>query len=150
MAEYTIKSRLRDVLAVALFFPALPFLRFVGPRRTYLHAVRGLLDRAGVTVMANHYYEPSYTAVDIFRDPDEPRKLAGIDWNLKGQLALLETFTYGPDLLALEGRSCRGRAFSYDNLWFGPGDAESLYSMIRHFKPRRIVEIGCGQSTLVA
>jgi hypothetical protein len=96
--------------------------------------------------MANHYYEPSYTAADIFRDPDEPRKLAGIDWNLKGQLALLETFTYGPDLLALEGRSYRG----HDNGWFGPGDAEALYAMIRHFKPRRIVEIGCGQSTLVA
>jgi hypothetical protein len=80
MAENTMKSRLRDALAVALFFPALPFLRFVGPRRTYLHAVRGLLDRAGVTVMANHYYEPSYTAADIFRDPDEPRTLAGIDW----------------------------------------------------------------------
>ena len=54
MAENTMKSRLRDALAVALFFPALPFLRFAGPRRTYLHAVRGLLDRAGVTVMANY------------------------------------------------------------------------------------------------
>jgi hypothetical protein len=66
MADNTMKSKLRDALAVALFFPALPFLRFVGPRRTYLHAVRGLLDRAGVTVMANHYYEPSYTAADFF------------------------------------------------------------------------------------
>jgi hypothetical protein len=150
MTESTMKSRLRDLLAVALFFPALPFLRFVGPRRNYLHAVRGLLDRAGVTVMANHYYEPSYTAADIFRDPDEPRTLAGIDWNLNGQLALLEQFTYGPELRALEGRSDRGRTFSYDNGWFGSGDAEALYSMIRHFKPRRIVEIGCGQSTLVA
>jgi hypothetical protein len=150
MAENTVKSRLRDFLAIALFFPALPFLRFVGPRRNYLTAVRGLLDRAGTTVIANHYYEPSYTAADIFRDPDEPRTLAGIDWNIEGQLALLEEFTFGPKLEALEGRSFRGRTFSYENDWFGPGDAEALYSMIRHFKPRRIVEIGCGQSTLVA
>jgi Methyltransferase domain len=151
MAERpSVKDRLRDCLALALFFPALPFLRFAGPRRTYLHAVRGLLDRAGITVIANHYYEPAYNAADIFRDPAEPRTLVGIDWNLDGQTALLEQFSYGEQLRALEDRSDNGRCFSYGNEWFGPGDAEALYSMIRHFKPRRIVEIGCGQSTLVA
>lgn len=63
---------------------------------------------------------------------------------------MLEHFKFGEDLRALEGRSTRGRTFKYQNEWFGPGDAEALYSMIRHFKPRKIVEIGCEQSTLVA
>jgi hypothetical protein len=135
---------------LALFLPALPFMRFAGPRRAHLHAVRGLLDRAGVTVVASHYYEPVYQTADIFRDPDEPRALAGIDWNLDAQMALLEQFTFGEALRSLDGRSCRGRTFRYQNDMFGPGDAEALYSMIRHAKPRKIVEIGCGQSTLVA
>jgi Methyltransferase domain len=30
---------------------------------------------------------------------------------------------------------------------FGPGDAEYLYSMVRHYKPRKIIEVGCGHST---
>jgi hypothetical protein len=33
---------------------------------------------------------------------------------------------------------------------FGAGDAEYLYNMIRYFKPKLIIEIGCGQSTLMA
>jgi Methyltransferase domain len=144
-----IKNKIRDALALALFFPALPFMRFAGPRRAHLHAVRGLLDWAGVTVVANHYYEPTYDAEQIFRDPDTPRPLAGIDWNLDGQLKLLDGFDYGAALRALDGRSHRGRTFRYQNDLFGPGDAEALYCMIRHFKPRRFVEIGCGQSTLV-
>jgi hypothetical protein len=53
-------------------------------------------------------------------------------------------------LRSLEGRRCGGRTFSYANGYCGPGDAEALYCMIRHFKPRKIVEIGCGQSTVVA
>jgi hypothetical protein len=144
------KNKIRDYLALALFFPALPFMRFAGPRRAHLHAVRGLLDRAGVTVVSTHYYEPTYNSEHIFRDPDAPRALAGIDWNLDGQIKLLEQFKFADALHALDGRAHRGRAFSYKNDFFGPGDAEALYCMIRHFKPRRIVEIGCGQSTLVS
>ncbi len=125
-------------------------MRFAGVRRAHLHAVRGLLDWAGVDVVAHHYHEPIYKTADIFRDPAAPRPLAGIDWNLDAQTSLLEKFTYGEALRSLEGRSHRGHKFRYQNGMFGPGDAEALYSMIRHFKPRRLVEIGCGQSTLVA
>jgi len=145
-----LKDKVRDYLALALFFPAFPFLRFAGPRRNYLHVVRGLLDRTGVAVLPYHYYEPIYKAEDVFRDPDEPRSLAGIDWNRDAQIKLLEQFNFQDALRTLDGRSYRGRTFRYDNCMFGPGDAEALYSIIRHFKPRQIVEIGCGQSTLVA
>ena len=50
-------------------------MRFVGPRRAYLHAVRGLLDQAGLCVIKHHYHEPIYQAEDIIRDPDAPRTL---------------------------------------------------------------------------
>jgi glycosyltransferase involved in cell wall biosynthesis len=145
-----IKNLVRDGVALALFVPALPFLKFAAPRRATLPVVRGLLDRAGVTVVANHYHEPTYSAEHIFRDPDAPRVLAGIDWNLDAQTQLLAQFDFGAALHALEGRRSRGRTFSYSNGYCGPGDAEALYCMIKHFKPRTIVEVGCGQSTVVA
>jgi hypothetical protein len=145
-----IKNAIRDCVALALFVPALPFLKFAAPRRATLPAVRGLLDRAGVTIVANHYHEPTYGAESIFRDPDVPRALAGIDWNLDAQLQLLAQFDFGAALRSLEGRRSHGRTFSYSNGYCGPGDAEALYCMIRHFKPRTIVEVGCGQSTVVA
>jgi len=146
----SLKGKIRDYLALALFFPAFPFLRFAGPRRNYLHVVRGLLDRTGVAVLPYHYHEPIYKAEDVFRDPDKPRSLAGIDWHRDAQMKLLEQFTFQDALRSLDGRSYRGRTFQYENGMFGPGDAECLYCMIRHFKPSQIVETGCGQSTLVA
>jgi len=39
--------------------------------------------------------------------------------------------------------------FYLQNGWFGPVDAEILYSFVRHFKPARILEIGSGFSTRV-
>jgi glycosyltransferase involved in cell wall biosynthesis len=145
-----IKNVIRDCVALALFVPALPFLKFAAPRRASLPAVRGLLDRAGVTIVANHYHEPTYGSESIFRDPDAPRALAGIDWNLDAQTQLLAQFDFAEALRSLEGRRSGGRTFSYSNGYCGPGDAEALYCMIRHFKPRTIVEVGCGQSTVVA
>jgi hypothetical protein len=131
-----------------------PGWRCVGPlrppRRATLPAVRGLLDRAGVTIVANHYHEPTYGPEHIFRDPDVPRALAGIDWNLDAQVQLLAQFDFGEALRSLQGRHSHGRTFLYSNGYCGPGDAEALYCMVRHFKPRTIVEVGCGQSTVVA
>ena len=40
--------------------------------------------------------------------------------------------------------------FYLDNGYYGPGDAELLYAMIRHHKPRRLLELGAGFSTLVS
>ena len=40
----------------------------------------------------------------IFRDPDVPRALAGIDWNLDAQTQLLAQFDFGEALRSLEGR----------------------------------------------
>ena len=40
--------------------------------------------------------------------------------------------------------------FFIDNNFFGSGDAEYWYNLIRLKKPRRILEIGSGHSTLMA
>jgi len=42
-----------------------------------------------------------------------------------------------------------GSGFYLQNGWFGPVDAEILYSFVRHLKPARILEIGSGFSTRV-
>ena len=40
--------------------------------------------------------------------------------------------------------------FSFDNSFFSSPDAEVLYCMIRRYKPRRIVEVGSGNSTKIS
>ena len=43
-----------------------------------------------------------------------------------------------------------GEMFSWENPQFGYTDALALYCMLRHFKPKRIIEIGSGYSSAVA
>lgn len=49
------------------------------------------------------------------------------------------------ELFAIPEGPARAESFGYDNGTFGYGDSEYLYNMIRHFRPRRIVEIGSGK-----
>ncbi|WP_417676499.1 class I SAM-dependent methyltransferase [Pseudodonghicola sp.] len=50
------------------------------------------------------------------------------------------------DLMAPEGTTTGYRA---GNGYFDRPDAEALYLMIRRFAPRRVVEVGCGNSTRI-
>jgi hypothetical protein len=72
-----------------------------------------------------------------------PDQLAGINLNERRQLALLETFApYHQDIpFSDDGR------YSYKNPFFGHGDAVMLYCMMRHYNPRRIIEVGSGYSS---
>jgi hypothetical protein len=115
-----------------------------------MFAVRAQLDKLGMAVVPYTYYDPVYTSADLIRDAAAPRALAGIDWNDAAQVKLLDEFNYADELRRLDGRSVAGRVFHYENHTFGPGDAESLYCIVRRFKPSCFVEIGCGNSTLVA
>jgi predicted O-methyltransferase YrrM len=111
---------------------------------------RTILDRLGLAVLKHHYYSPLVFPSDIERPLSTPRRLPGINFNVEKQLALLREFSYRDELVSIPMDKPRVGAFGYHNINFGPGDAEILYSMIRHFKPRRFVEVGCGYSTLVA
>src|SRR4030095_4946781 len=59
------------------------------------------------------------------------------------QLALLNELSgYRDELSTLE--------FNFDNGFFSGFDAAVYYSLIRHLKPQRIIEIGGGYSTQLA
>jgi hypothetical protein len=78
------------------------------------------------------------------------RQLPAIDLNIQGQLSMIAQFKYGTELSAIPVERTSPNSFAFHNGFFEAGDAEMLYNMIRHFKPKRIVEIGCGHSTLIA
>ncbi|MFW6092446.1 MAG: class I SAM-dependent methyltransferase [Pseudomonadota bacterium] len=121
-------------------------------RRTGVHEMprcREALRAAGVFPIRDHYYEPRFEFADA-ADFERERPLPGIDWNLDGQLALLERFDYVAELYDVPRAQPRARGFFLDNDSFGPGDAEFWYQLIRTLKPRRIFEIGSGHSTLMA
>jgi hypothetical protein len=126
-------------------YAALRFFRRVGGFR--------LFQRLGVHVVLNHYYGP---VPDTDRIPEAywgPSELVG--WDLKEccQLALLEDFSarYKQEYDQFpEEKPPSGEGFYLSNGFFASVDAEVLYSMIRRFRPKIVLEIGSGNSTLVS
>jgi hypothetical protein len=108
-------------------------------------------ERTGVYPVIDHYHEPliRLAGLDVSQIP-EPRHLPGVDLRIEAQLRLLESLRYGDELLALEAAESEPMAPTYDNLAFGPGDAELLYSVIRHLRPNLVIEVGSGHSTRFA
>jgi len=109
-----------------------------------------IFKAVGIFPIIDHYYEPLFDDRKLKLPLDKDRSLPGIKWNDEEQLSLLEKFNYQDELNKIPLDKADELSFSFNNPSFGPGDAEYLYCMIRHFKPSRIIEIGSGYSTLMA
>jgi predicted O-methyltransferase YrrM len=101
-----------------------------------------------------HYYSPIPSRADVERWAllkwhQPPEAIVGVDLNVAGQLAMLERL--GPLTRDLHFADDPGGDTRYwwDNDGFSPGDATALAAMLRHFRPKRVVEVGAGYSTAV-
>lgn len=98
-----------------------------------------------------HFYSPIPDYDEVERRSAElfapcPRSIPGIDLREEAQLELIPTFArlHREAPFTEEPGPLRYR---YDNPAFGHGDALTLHAMMRHFRPSRIVEVGCGWSS---
>jgi hypothetical protein len=110
--------------------------------------------RKGFHLLRRHYYLPIPDAGDLGDDFwKQESEMVGVDMNDAGALELLNRI---PAYMA-EFRetfpldsSDEAAGFYLINGSFMAIDAHMYYCLIRHFRPRRIVEIGSGFSTLLA
>lgn len=140
-----------DLALAPLVYPAawlLKKVRHVGVHR--LPRCKDALLDVGVFPIRDHYYEPRFDYRDAARAASGDRDLPGIDWNLTGQRAFLSQLTFADELLDVPTAKQSELGFHLNNGSFESGDAEYWYQVIRHLKPRRIFEIGSGNSTLMA
>jgi len=150
------KLRIADLILLPFMYPAAWMLKTV--RKIGVHRLpfckRALLN-VGVFPIRNHYYEPQFDHREAEVDATKARHLPGIEWHTEEQRARLKAFAFTDELrrLPLE-RSSEERpstqGFYFNNGSFGPGDADYWYQLIRTVKPKRIIEIGSGNSTLLA
>lgn len=104
-------------------------------------------------VPPGHFYSPIPNLEDVRKDEKwifhDPRTIPGVDLNIDGQFQLIDQLkTYYPEMPFPQERE-EGRRFFHNNAAFGGADAVFLYGMIRHLKPRRIIEVGSGYSSCV-
>ena len=97
-----------------------------------------------------HYYSPVPSRSEVNHALESggfSGTLAEVDLRREQQLALLQRYShFYPDLpFSPEPRpDCR---YHYEQTFFRYSDAIFLYCFLRHFKPKRVIEIGSGLSS---
>jgi predicted O-methyltransferase YrrM len=134
--------------------PLLNLARKLHENETALAVLRNafrMLQRIGISVSPNHYYwpVPDFRELELRRWPTEDEPI-GVDLGFQRQMDFLHSVV---SQYRAEWESDRASMFSvgyrYNNGFFEAVDAEVAYSLVRHYKPRRIVEVGGGYSSRV-
>ncbi len=105
-------------------------------------------------VPPGHFYSPIPSPEDVRPYLERlihapPQEIEGVDLNPDLQWRLLNALqAYYKDLPFPERKS-EGCRYFYENPAYSYSDAIFLYSMIRHQKPQRIIEVGSGYSSCV-
>jgi len=143
-------ANLLDLFFVPITFLSTLWLRIIrriGISRT--PASRFIFRKVGIYPISDHFYEPLYHLSQLSRPLHTKRNLSGIDWNMEEQMSILNRFNYSEELMRFPMEKVEANQYWFNNVSFGPGDSEYLYSIIRLFKPERIIEVGSGFSTLM-
>ena len=105
-------------------------------------------------VPPGHFYSPIPSLSQIRTDEARlfgfpPRTLPGIDLGEVQQLSLLRDFQPYYDEQPFSPQRTEQRRYFFENPAYSYSDAIFLYCVIRHVRPKRVVEIGSGYSSCV-
>ena len=117
-----------------------------------LIAERDALIKAHGVAPPGHFYSPVVSLPEILRDEQRvfgglPSGIPGIDMNEAGQLELLHQFAALYPSIDFPVTKKPSHRYCFENPAYSYSDAIMLHCMIRHFKPRRIIEVGSGYSS---
>jgi|WetSurMetagenome_2_1015567.scaffolds.fasta_scaffold57202_2 predicted O-methyltransferase YrrM len=126
----------------------------LGKTRNYLlKKIFPVCQELGFHVLLNHFYSPVPDTRTLKEDLwSKPSELVGLSLNENEQLELLSLFAsnYKEEYTNFfKNPTSDIHQYYLNNTSFGSVDAEILYCMVRHFKPKRILEIGSGYTTLL-
>jgi len=134
------------VISPFVFFSSVTLwlVRRIGVKR--LRFSRQAMFFIGVFPIRDHYYEPkfNYDGKQLIRGNGVKNNIC---WMLEKQKQYLINLIYSNEITAWN--QPRASGFFLGNGAFESGDAEILYNIVRYEKPKRIIEIGSGYSTLI-
>ena len=115
-----------------------------------------LLDQLDMKLFVppGHFYSP-IPSLDYVRQHEDrifgPASEAplGVDFRKEEQFSLLQTFKTYYDELPFSDNKKSALRYYYNNPAYSYSDAFFLYSMIRHARPRKIIEVGSGYSSCI-
>jgi predicted O-methyltransferase YrrM len=122
----------------------------------YLKKLLPLYQKMGVNLIPNHYEEPIPDLSELEKfDWDKESGLGGVDLRLQQQIALLKQMSKKHlaefnELPWDKTKPGDDEEYFHRNPSFRGSDAGIYYSLIRRLKPKRVIEIGAGFSTLLS
>ncbi|MGV8947235.1 MAG: class I SAM-dependent methyltransferase [Lutibacter sp.] len=105
--------------------------------------------------MPGHFYSTIVSIDEIKAKEDEVWKgilidgIAEVNLNVQNQINLLSELSSYYNEIPFKGESQEHIRYSFENEMYSYTDGIILYSMMRHFKPKRIIEIGSGHSSAI-
>ena len=142
--------RIFDLVTVSFTFLILPVLKLIRKHgvQNFPLNLKAFIAK-GVFPVRDHYHEPQIIYSKRF-DAKKIRNLI-LDFNLDKQLSSLLKLDCVEELSDLPMDGFPGqKKFYIHNPFFGPGDADLYYLLLRNLKPKQIIEIGSGFSTLLS
>lgn len=134
--------------------PLLSLARKFRTSETALGLIRHVFrtfQSVGISLVPNHYYwpVPDFKELEAREWPAEQTPI-GIDLALEKQLHFLQNVVprYTAEWASESGAISRA-GYKRGNGFFETIDAEIAYCLVRHIKPKRIIEVGGGHSSRV-
>jgi Methyltransferase domain len=149
MPSLTLRHRLRlltNALVARIPRPAIRiFLRSFEWRRDISESI-------GYDVIPRRFGSPVASKVEIdFEKLSQRRNLPGIELNERAGLELVQKLVaYTQEVEDIPYEDSPGAPFWFDNASFTDFDAFTLYALLRHLKPKRYIELGCGFSSFMS
>src|SRR5437867_568216 len=105
----------------------------------------------------DHYYSPIANTRALSQEPTRsrvwparPPETPGIDWRPAQQIALVrDELGRQAEFPIPDGPTGNPHDYHAANEMFSRLDAWMLQAMLRRFHPRRMIEVGCGWSSLI-
>lgn len=142
----TLRYRCRRLFDLA--FSSLPQSIHTGLLKSYSYMPE-LSLKSGFRCFPQVFYSPLVDPNEIKIDLlGTERHLPGIHFDSEaifGLLAKLAPYTGEVDWIPKDGRQCAAWSEAYTTL-----DSAILYCLIRHLKPKRFIEVGCGSSSAIS
>jgi len=109
---------------------------------------RALLDQVPLFVPPGHYYSPIVAPSTLPR-PLPRSAMLGVTIDMVAMEQLYRALLPHMDSLGLPTQQEPGTRYYVDNHMYGIGDALIYAGMIRHLRPRQVIEVGSGFSSAV-
>jgi len=130
----------------------LPYIKHYVSERDRLRHELNSWQKNHLFVPPGHFYSPIPSMEEIKNDETkifstDNRELGGIDLHEQEQFGLLETFVGFYNEIPFSSEKNNDLRYFYENPSYSYSDAIMFHCMIRHTKPKRIIEIGSGYSS---